>query len=108
MERHNMKQTWTWLVMATLAVSMAGGAETEGSRSPEPENPHLWKPQVTSVAVFKNGLGFFLRKGPVRLREGWCVAGEVPPAHFGTLAIYSHGKEELVDVIGAGPGEVVE
>jgi hypothetical protein len=42
------------------------------------------------------------------LREGWAVAGEVPPAHFGTLAIYSHAQEEIVDVVGSGPGEVVE
>ncbi len=74
----------------------------------DPENPHLWKPRVAIVTVFKNGLGFFLREGAVSLRDGWCVAGEVPPAQFGTLAIYSHAADELVDIVGAGPGEVVE
>lgn len=74
----------------------------------EPDNPHLWKSRVTSVAVFKNGLGFFLRQGDVTLRDGWCVAREVPPAHFGTLAIYSHARDQVVDIVGSGPGEVVE
>ena len=72
------------------------------------ENPYLWKPRVTSVAVFKTGLGFFVREGEVGLRDGWCVAREVPPATFGTLAIYSHSLQETVDVVGSGPGEVVE
>jgi hypothetical protein len=72
------------------------------------ENPHLWKPKTKAVAVFKNGLGFFTREGDVTLRDGWCVTRQVPPAAFGTLAIYSHEKEQMVDVVGSGPGEVVE
>lgn len=60
------------------------------------------------MAVFKNGLGFFLREGEVKLRDGWCVAESVPPAAFGTLAIYAHSDKEVVDVVGSGPGEIVE
>ncbi|MDP6380580.1 MAG: hypothetical protein QF662_04465, partial [Phycisphaerae bacterium] len=71
------------------------------------KNPHLWKSRVTSVAVFKNGLGFFLREGDVGLREGWCLSKEIPPAAFGTLATYSLKTDQTVDVVGAGPGEVV-
>lgn len=72
------------------------------------QNPHLWKPRTRSVAVFKNGFGFFLREGDVELRDGWAVAREIPPATFGTLVLFSHGKDELVDVVGSGPGEIVE
>jgi len=78
------------------------------AKAAEEENPHLWKPRVTSVAVFKNGLGFFLREGEVMLRDGWCVTREVPPAAFGTLAIYSHAPTEVVDIVGSGPGEIVD
>jgi hypothetical protein len=106
--RKPLVTTCTWLALALLSGANLQAADTNPAASPDPENPHLWKPKVTSVAVFKNGLGFFLREGPVTLRDGWCVAGEVPPAHFGTLAIYSHGKDEVVDVIGSGPGEIVE
>ncbi len=72
------------------------------------ENDYLWKPRLSSVTVFKNGLGFFLRQGSATLREGWCVSGALPPAAFGTLAIFSQVKGETVDTIGVGPGEVVE
>lgn len=83
----------------------AGEAKDAGK---EEDNPHLWQPRVTSVAVFKNGLGFFMREGEVKLRDGWCVSKEVPPAAFGTLAIYSHNEKETVDIVGSGPGEVIE
>lgn len=83
---------------------------TDGTRSSpgEQKNPHLWQPRTTSVAVFKNGLGFFLRQGSVELRDGWAVAKEIPPAKFGTLAVYATRDDDLVDVIGSGPGEVTE
>lgn len=72
------------------------------------ENPHVWQPRTHSVAVFKNGLGFFMREGEVELRDGWCVAKQIPPAAFGTLAIYSHDEKHSVDIVGSGPGEIVE
>ena len=79
------------------------------TRASEPsENPHLWEPRTKSVAVFKNGFGFFLREGEVELRDGWCVARQVPPAAFGTLAVFAQRTDELVDVVGSGPGEKVE
>ena len=74
----------------------------------EETNAHTWTPKVKSVAVFKNGLGFFLREGEVKLRDGWCAAKEIPPAAFGTLAIYAKSEKQTVDVVGSGPGEVVE
>jgi len=83
-------------------------AQVSSSKQPEEENPHLWKPHVESVAVFKNGLGFFIRQGKVGLRDGWCVAQQVPPAAFGTLAIYSLNEDHLVDIVGSGPGEIVD
>ncbi len=99
------------LVCASAALSGPGSeasAADTPANPPEAENPHSWRPKVTSVTVFKNGFGFFMRQGPVALRDGWCAAGEAPPAHFGTLAFYSHAQDEVVDVVGAGPGEVVE
>ena len=96
---------WRGVVAALLVAMVAQGA---WAAEPDAENPHVWKSRVTSVAVFKNGLGFFMRQGDVALRDGWCVAEAVPPAAFGTLAVYSHGQDEVVDVIGSGPGETVE
>jgi len=95
------------LVLACLAGGLWTAAAATAAPKDEEENPHLWKSRVTSVAVFKNGLGFFVREGDVTLRDGWCVGREIPPATFGTLAIYAHADDEVVDVVGSGPGEVV-
>ncbi len=94
-----------------LALACASGgllADDTSPSTPGSDNPHVWKPRIRSVAVFKNGLGFFLREGDVKLRDGWCVAESVPPAAFGTLAIYAHSDKEVVDIVGSGPGEIVE
>ena len=84
------------------------GASRTAAAPPVECNPHLWVSQTKSVAVFKNGLGFFMREGGVTLRDGWCLAKEVPPAAFGTLAIYARSEKAVVDIVGSGPGEVVE
>ena len=89
----------------------AAGESAEAAVSSVEEeitNPHVWKPRTRSVAVFKNGLGFFMREGKVKLRDGWCMAREIPPATFGTLAIYANDEKQTVDIVGTGPGEVVE
>jgi len=100
-----------WVAMGGLH---ATGAQTTPAAEPadkpstdERKNPHVWQPDTRSVAVFKNGLGFFMREGEVELRDGWCTAGAIPPAAFGTLAIYSKDEDRAVDIVGSGPGEIV-
>jgi len=77
------------------------------SESMEPSNPHIVKPKTKSVAVFKNGMGFFTREAVATLSDGWCYAGELPNAAFGTLAIYSTSADQVVDLVGAGAGESI-
>ncbi|MGL6194950.1 MAG: hypothetical protein ACRC2T_09025, partial [Thermoguttaceae bacterium] len=74
----------------------------------EKQNAYLWKPQTKSVAVFKNGLAFYVRQAETSLRDGWCVAEQIPPASFGTLAVFANDENMLVDIVGAGPGEIFE
>lgn len=95
-------------VLLAIAALWAVAPFARAADEDEKENPRLWKPKVTSVSVFKNGLGFFLRQGQAALTDGWCAADAVPPAAFGTLAIFSHGQKETVDIVGSGPGETVE
>ncbi|MFH1476133.1 MAG: hypothetical protein ABIH24_01385 [Verrucomicrobiota bacterium] len=95
------------ILSVVIMVVAVFGTVSCGRAEDEKESPSQWNPKVTSVTVFKNGLGFFLRQGKVSLRDGWCVSEAVPPASFGTLAIYSHAKNETVDIVGTGPGEVV-
>lgn len=90
------------LFLATVLFAAAALADDE------PKNPYLWKPQTKSVAVFKNGLAFYIREAETELRDGWCVAEQVPPASFGTLAVFANDENKLVDIVGAGPGEIFE
>jgi len=106
-----MKQRTIMIVLAVAAIActcLPIAAQAQQAAKKVDKNPHLWQPKVSSVTVFKNGLGFFVREGKVKLRNGWCLSKNIPPAAFGTLAIAATDKANLVDVVGSGPGEVVE
>jgi hypothetical protein len=99
---------WTgvcFVVAMLLGLSQSVLAAGTGDKA---KNPLVWQPRITSVTVFKNNLGFFMSEGKVKLRDGWAIAPQVPPAAFGTLVIFSHDEGTLVDIVGSGPGEVVE
>ena len=110
-----------WVVVGSVVLGVVGAARVAAAQpvtrpagqpatrraSGAAANPYLLTPRTKSVAVFKNGFGFFMSEAEVSLRDGWCTAADVPPATFGTLAIYSHDANQTVDVVGAGPGEVV-
>jgi hypothetical protein len=91
-----------FLILAIGAIAWSATDEVQK------DNPYLWKSRVKSVTVFKNDLGFFLRQGEVQLRNGWCVSEAIPPAAFGTFAVFSHQEDEGVDIVGSGPGEIIE
>jgi hypothetical protein len=101
-DQHHTRRGVALAALLIVAASY-GHASNEAS-----DNPYVWDSKISSVSVFKNGLGFFTREGEVKLRDGWCTVSEIPPASFGTLAIYSHDKKHGVDVVGSGPGEIVD
>ena len=103
-----MRTKKTKIMFCVLALAFALTIVSQGADEEQKDNPYLWKSKVTSVTVFKNGLGFFLREGQTSLRDGWCVSGAIPPASFGTLAIFPHEEGRSVDIVGSGPGDVVE
>lgn len=104
-----LRQRGQWIVFAVLVLFSTERAQaTDATASAEDQNPHVWQPRTKSVAVFKNGLGFFVREAPIELHDGWAVAKEVPAAKFGTLAIYAADADKFVDIVGAGPGEIIE
>ncbi len=99
---------WSSLI-AELGFAQTEIASSSVSKSSlEADNPNVLKPKTKSVAVFKNGMGFFTRHAQATLSDGWCYAEELPPAAFGTLAIYSTSTNETVDIVGAGPGETIQ
>ena len=69
--------------------------QAEGSALPELTT----KP--TTIAVFKNGLGFFIREGVASLADGWAVTSHVPSPALGSLWIASLDDEAtLEEVVG--------
>ncbi len=108
LKRRALKAVLAGVLVAICSLPAAAAEKAADKTAAEKENPHVWKPRVKSVAVFKEDLGFFMREGKVSLRDGWCVSKQIPPAIFGTLAIYSHEEDKLVDIVGSGTGEVVD
>lgn len=95
------------LVLVLVGALIQGIPGVRAADSPL-DNPSLWQPRTGSIAVFKNGLAFVSQEGSVELQEGWCYARDIPPAAFGTLAIYATDPDQVVDVVGAGDGELIE
>ena len=108
-----MRATWIragWITILSVwgPGQVTKAAVTATQPAAGAENPTVWQPRTKSVAVFKNGLGFFMREGGASLHHGWCNTGQVPPATFGALAFYSLTEGTAVDVVGAGAGEIVD
>ena len=57
------------MLIMTFIVTAMLCSSTFAEEISEDQNPYLWEPKITSVSVFKNGLGFFTRKGQVSLRK---------------------------------------
>jgi hypothetical protein len=55
--------------------------------------------KAKNIAVFKNGLGFFMREGTVRLNDGWAVTEYVPNASLGSLWIGSLDKDTILEEV---------
>jgi hypothetical protein len=55
--------------------------------------------KAKNIAVFKNGIGFFMREGTVRLNEGWAVTEYVPNASLGSLWIGSLDKDSILEEV---------
>ncbi|MCD6386520.1 hypothetical protein J7M23_12185 [Candidatus Sumerlaeota bacterium] len=65
------------------------------------------KTSPKTVAVFKNGLGFFVREGAVALRDGWAITDQVPDGALGTIWIGSLDKDTTLEEVIALNEDVV-
>ncbi len=71
---------------------LAGGAQAQ------PTNM-TFEAKLKSVAVFRDGYGFFIREGQVKLEEGWATTNFVPSAIRGTVWIYSLDPADKIDTL---------
>ncbi len=57
------------------------------------------KPRTKTIAVFKNGLGFFIKEGKVTLKDGWAQTELVPRASLGSMWIASLDQAVTLDEV---------
>ena len=54
---------------------------------------------LKSVAVFRDGYGYYVREGKVKLEDGWATTNFVPNAIKGTIWVYSLDKGDRIDTV---------
>lgn len=54
---------------------------------------------LKSVAVFRDGYGYYTREGKVKLENGWATTNFVPTAIRGTVWVYSTDKGDRIDTV---------
>lgn len=54
---------------------------------------------LKSVAVFRDGYGYYVREGQVKLENGWATTSFVPSAIRGTVYVYSLDKGDKIDAV---------
>ena len=70
----------TGLLSVTLAAATAAQA---------PPKNMTFQTTLKSVAVFRDGFGYYTREGKVKLENGWATTNLVPEAVKGTVWFYS-------------------
>jgi hypothetical protein len=57
---------------------------------------------LKSVAVFRDGFGYYIREGRVKLEDGWATTDLVPAAVKGTVWFYSLDPGDKIDTVVIG------
>ncbi|MBV6458855.1 MAG: hypothetical protein HONBIEJF_01993 [Fimbriimonadaceae bacterium] len=54
---------------------------------------------LKSVAIFRDGFGYYVREGQVKLENGWATTNFVPAAVRGTIYFYTLDKGDRIDTV---------
>ena len=85
-----MLKTYAFL----LATACAAGVIAED----QPKNL-TFATTLKSVAVFRDGFGYYVREGKCKLENGWATTNFVPAAIRGTVWVYSLDKDDRIDTV---------
>jgi hypothetical protein len=55
--------------------------------------------KLKSVSVFRDGFGYFVREGKVKLEDGWATTNVAPTAVKGTIRFYTLDKGDQIDEV---------
>jgi len=81
---------------ALLMLGLAVGCLAADTK-PTPKD--AFKTKTVSVAIFKDGYGFFVRQGLANLRDGWCMTDFIPRATAGTFWLYTSEPDAIVTTV---------
>lgn len=77
-----------------LAAACAAGAVAQD----QPKNL-TFGTTLKSVAVFRDGFGYYVREGKCKLENGWATTNFVPAAIRGTVWVYSLDPNDRIDTV---------
>ncbi len=77
-------------------------ALTTASFAQTPPKNMTFGTTLKSVAVFRDGFGYYVREGSVKLEDGWATTNLVPAAVKGTVWFYSLDSGDKIDTIVIG------
>lgn len=72
------------VILLVVSAVICGAAEVVAKPT-----GNVFKTKTKSVAIFKDGYGFFLREGKASLQDGWCMTDYIPKATAGTFWLYT-------------------
>jgi len=65
----------------------------------EPPRNLTFEAKLRRVAVFRDGYGFYVREGRVKLENGWVTTNFVPNAIRGTVWVYPLDSQDRIDTV---------
>lgn len=96
MQKKDLRRVGLFFLLAII-ISSISMSTTSDKKEPLP----VLNTKAQTVAIFKNGLGFFIREGEAQLKDRWAVTKYVPNAALGTVWIGCLDEDaQLEEVIG--------
>lgn len=84
-----------------LSLSFLAVLASAAVAQPAPRN-QTFSTQMKSVAVFRDGFGYYVREGRVKLEDGWASTDLVPAAIKGTVRFYTLDPNDKIDQVVIG------
>jgi hypothetical protein len=85
--------------IAALGIGIALVAACPGLADDKAGQSSAFETKAKSVAIFKDGYGFFIREGTAKLQGGWCTTNYIPSAVLGTLFVYTKNAADGIDMV---------
>ncbi|MDR3692052.1 MAG: hypothetical protein P4L46_21915 [Fimbriimonas sp.] len=86
----------------SISIGLLSAILTTSAVIQEAPKNMTFETKLKSVAVFRDGFGYYVREGKVKLENGWATTNLVPTAVKGTVWFYSLDTGDKIDTIVMG------